>query len=98
MAGEIIEGKRTYLQRPGRTAYELPDKHTAELKDYGETYGRVILLNAPFAGGGQYAIDDLEERDDRVVVHVGAPMTMSGPASVGEGPGPDVIGYPFMDD
>lgn len=61
MAGEIVDGKRTFLQRPGRPAYELPDRHTAELVDYGSTYGRVVILNAPLAGAGQYAVDDLED-------------------------------------
>jgi hypothetical protein len=37
MAGEIIEGKRTFIQRPNRRAFELPYQHTAELKDFGGT-------------------------------------------------------------
>ena len=98
MAGEIVEGKRTFIQRQGRKAFELPDKHIAELKDMGGDFGQVIGLDAPFGGAGHYAVDRLEELDVRVIVHVGEPFTMSGPAYSGEGPRPPVSGYPFMDD
>jgi hypothetical protein len=98
MAGEIIEGKRTFIQRQGRRAFELPDQHTAKFEDFGGSYGQVIGLNAPLGGAGHYSVDRLEELDDRVIVHVGAAMMMSGPGHVGEGPRPPVAGYPFLDD
>ena len=34
MAGEIVRGKRTFIQRQNRKAFELPDQHKAELKDF----------------------------------------------------------------
>lgn len=59
VAGEM-QGKRIFIQRSGRRAFELPQQHTAEVLDHG-----------------------------------GA---MSGAPGMGEGPIPEVRGYPFMND
>jgi hypothetical protein len=43
-------------------------------------------------------VDDVEDVDDRVVVHVGGWLGKHGPAVVGEGREIEVRGYLFMDD
>jgi hypothetical protein len=96
MADEIIEGKRTFIQRRGKPAFELPDQHTITLRDDLEAYGRCVELNTP-GEGGLYMVDDVEKLDDRVIVHVGDWLGEHGPAGVGDTV-PEVRGYPFMDD
>jgi hypothetical protein len=96
MAGEIVEGKATLIQRAGRRAFELPAGHTIRLRDDLGEYGQCVELNTP--GEGVYSVDRVEDLDDRVVVHVAQPLGEHGPVGVGEGPMPEVRGYPFMDD
>jgi hypothetical protein len=62
MAGEIMEGKRTFIQRRGRRAFELPDQHTIQLRDDLEAYGQCVELNTP-GEGGLYMVDSVEEHD-----------------------------------
>jgi hypothetical protein len=47
MADEIVEGKRTFIQREGRRAFELPDQHTIRLRDDMEAFGQCVELATP---------------------------------------------------
>lgn len=95
MAGEIVEGKRTFIERNGHE-FELPDQHTADLEPYDGA--QTIALHTPGAGG-TYWVRSVDEEADRVVVHVGDPLIETGQAgAAGEGqPLPEVTGYPFPD-
>jgi|SoimicmetaTmtLPB_FD_contig_91_71141_length_1060_multi_2_in_0_out_0_2 hypothetical protein len=96
MAGEIIEGKLTFIQRQNKRAYELPDGHTINLRDDLGDYGQCVELNTP-GEGGLYTVDEVEDLDDRVIVHVGEALGEHGPVGMGEEI-PPVRGYPFMDE
>ena len=56
------------------------------------------FLTIPGGGGGTYPIRELEELDDRVVVHVGDPVGQHAQGSVGEGEPLPITGYVFLDD
>ena len=60
MTGEIIPEKTTFIQRQNRKAFELPDQHKAEVKDFGAEIGDVVELRTPLEGG-HYALIRLEE-------------------------------------
>jgi hypothetical protein len=96
MAGEM-QGKRIFIQRSGRRAFELPEQHTAEVLDHGGSIGQVVALATPLEGG-QYYLEGIDEETDRFILHVGEPLAMSDPPGRAEGPIPKVRGYPFMDD
>lgn len=86
MAGEIIEGKRTFIQRQNREPFPLPEDDQAEFT--------VFLSTPPFGQeGGLYAVDRLEVEDDRVVVHIGDER-----GNIGFAVGGDRPGYPFPED
>jgi hypothetical protein len=95
---EIVVGKRTFLQRENRRAFELPKGHEAKLLDLGGSFGQCVALTIPGGGGGTYQIRELEELDDRVVVHVGGPVGEHAQGSVGEGEPLPITGYVFLDD
>ena len=98
MTGEIAGGKRTFLQREDRRAFELPKGHEAKLLDLGGSFGQCVALTIPGGGGGTYRMRELEELDDRVVVHVGDAFGQHGQPSVGDGPWLPITGYVFLDD
>ena len=63
MAGEIVAGKRTYIERHGRE-FELPDQHTVKVN---ESEGlQTVALHTPGAGG-TYFVARIEETVDRVI-------------------------------
>jgi hypothetical protein len=91
VSGELVEGKTTWLERDGRE-FELPEGHTAAWRDlHGK---RCVSLEAMGGGGGQYYVEDVEEDDERVLVHVGEHVWETG---YGEGsPSAELpAGYPF---
>jgi hypothetical protein len=98
VTGEITAGKRTFLQRENRHAFELPKGHEAKLMDLGGEFGQCVALTIPGGGGGTYRIRELEELDDHVIVHVGDPIGQHGQPSVGAGPMMPITGYVFLDD
>jgi hypothetical protein len=68
VSGELVEGKATWLERFG-LEFELPEGHSAAWRDlHGK---RCVSLVALGGGGGQYYVKDVEEDDERVLVHVG---------------------------
>jgi hypothetical protein len=87
MSGEIVAGKRTLIERDGRE-FELPNRHEVELSD-GDEQGRFVSLRA-FAQGSTFRLAELEERGDRVIVHLGEEVGRTGPTGVDK-----IIGYPF---
>jgi hypothetical protein len=98
MAGEIVTGKRTLIERHGKE-FELPHGHTAYLTGAVDQSGRQwVTLGTP-GEGSLFEVDQLEERgDDAVVVHLGAELGQHGLAYfVGEqhkAP-KEFRGYPF---
>jgi hypothetical protein len=68
------------IERDGRV-FELPDRHTIE---FYEGSVRYVALNAPGAGGSLFTLQDLEEREDAVVVHLGVELGCADPASFGD--------------
>jgi hypothetical protein len=87
MTGEIIEGKRTLIERDGRE-FELPFRHEVELTN-GDEQSRFVHLRAGVQGS-TYRLGDVEQHEDRVIVHLGDWIGHHGP------PGKDaVVGYPF---
>jgi hypothetical protein len=93
MAGEITAGKRTLIERHGNE-FELPEQHTVELQPHNEETW--VSLNTP-QSGSLFVLRELEQRDDAVVVHLGAELGRHGPPGVGrpEDPLPEATGYPF---
>ena len=93
MSGELVEGKATWLERHGRE-FELPEGHIAAWRDlHGK---RCVSLEAIGGGSGQYYVEDVEEDDERVLIHVGEHVWETG---YGEGsPSAELpAGYPFPD-
>ena len=93
MTGEIVEGKRTLIEHNGEE-FELPYQHTVELqKQVNETW---VSLNTP-QSGSLFAVRELEERDEAVVIHLGSELGRHGPPGTGRigDPLPEARGYPF---
>ena len=97
MASEIMQGKRTLIERNG-TEFELPYQHRVELiEPLDESLAKLwATLSTP--GEGSLFSVDLEEREDSVVLHLRNELGRHGPPYWGEGRGPEARGYPFPDD
>jgi hypothetical protein len=90
VAGELVEGKWTFIERGG-AEFELPDQHTAEWADRGGA--RCISLATPQMGGTYY-VTGVDEDEGRVVVHAGDYVDGHGPGTFGDRV-PEITGYPF---
>jgi hypothetical protein len=90
MTNELRPGKRTFI-RKGTLEFELPDQHEVELFEGEPPW---VMLSTPQMGG-RYALDGIEEIDDRVIVRVGDFLDGHGPGTSGEYEVPEVTGYPF---
>jgi hypothetical protein len=89
--GRACRRKATWLERHGRE-FELPEGHIAAWRDL---HGKpCVSLEAIDGGGGQYYLEDIEEDDERVLIHVGEHVWETG---YGEGsPSAELpAGYPF---
>ena len=67
----------------------MPEGHTAEL--FGDAPADRVILSATLQGG-TYAVDTIEEIEDRVIVHVGNGLAVHG--APGGAPA-EPQGYPF---
>jgi hypothetical protein len=90
MTGELQEGTRTLIVRDGEE-FELPEPHTISLYEGDGTY---VVLDAPGGGGSLYAVNEVQERGDAIVVRLGDEIGRNGYASAGDVV-PEVTGYPF---
>jgi hypothetical protein len=90
MTGELQEGRRTLIVRDGEE-FEPPEPHTISLYEGDGTY---VVLDAPGGGGSLFAVDEIQERGDAIVVRLGDEIGRQGYASAGDVV-PEVIGYPF---
>lgn len=98
VAGEIIERKRTLIERNGKE-FELPKGHRVELiEPVDDSLGKLwVTLNTP--GEGSLFSVDVEVRDAAVVLHLRNELGRHGPAGWGrEEPPPRIRGYPFPSD
>ena len=83
MASEIIEGKRTLIERDGQE-FELPRGHSANL---------TVGLSTP-SEGSSFAVREIEIRDDAVVLHLREELGAHGLGSFGDVPA-ETRGYGF---
>jgi hypothetical protein len=93
MASELVEGKRTLIERNG-DEFELPYQHRMRLlESVGEEAAETwISLSTP-GDGSLFRVRDIEERDNEVVVHLGSELARH---SIGTGPViRETRGYPF---
>lgn len=95
VAGELVEGKRTFIARGDAEPYELPEQHTAEWLEGSER--RYVTLATP-GEGGIYRVLSIEDADDRIVVRVGETLAQHGSGAwLAEGQRlPELTGYPFL--
>jgi hypothetical protein len=89
MTGQLRE-TRTLIVRNGHE-FELPEPHEISLYEGDGTY---VVLTAPNGGGSLFAVDEIQERADAIVIRLGREMGGHGYASVGDVV-PEVTGYPF---
>lgn len=87
MGSEIVAGKRTSIEHRVQV-FELPDRHTVELVDLGD--GTTMVNLTALMQGSSFHLRELEELDDRVIVHLGGELGSHGPPNAEE-----VLGYPF---
>jgi hypothetical protein len=65
---ELIPGKQTVVQRRGATwAFHLPDRHEVQVNRDNNT----VTLSQPDSGS-TYELAGVEERDDEIIVKLGA--------------------------
>jgi hypothetical protein len=86
VAGEIVEGKRTLIERDGQE-FELSPGHSARL---------TVGLSTP-SEGSSFGIRRLEIRDDAVVLHLREKAGDHGLGSFGN-VSSEIHGYPFSSD
>jgi hypothetical protein len=86
MASEIVEGKRTFIERGGHV-FRLPERHTVKLVALGD--GTKMVSLTALMQGSSFQLRKLEELKDRVIVHLGPELGRHGP------PGGEALGYPF---
>lgn len=91
MASEIVEGKRTFIERGGHL-FELSERHGIKLIDLGD--GTTMVNLDAGMQGRTFHLQELAELDDRVVVRLGPELGRSGPPSYGD-EGGEPLGYPF---
>jgi hypothetical protein len=97
VAGELVEGKRTLIERNGKE-FELPYQHRVELiEPLDDKLGELwVTLNTP--GEGSLFSVEIEEREDSVVVHLRNELGRHGPAYWGGEQPQRIRGYPFPED
>jgi hypothetical protein len=86
MASEVVEGKRTFIERRGNV-FELPKRHIVKLVPLGD--GTTMVSLTALIQGSTFQLRKLEELKDRVIVHLGPELGRHG------SPGGEALGYPF---
>lgn len=81
---------RTVVVRNGHE-FELPERHTIRLFEGDGTF---VVLDAPGGGGSLFAVSEVQEREDAIVVRLGDEIGKHGHARAGDVV-PEVTGYPF---
>src|SRR2546430_17043763 len=73
MPSEVIEGKRTFIERHGQVV-ERPFRHTVEFTDLGDGTTSVSLM--ALVQGSSFHLREVEEWRTRAIVHLGPELVV----------------------